>query len=136
MVSSPPQEPSSQAPTQAQNLYRAAFMQSGSPLSLGDLTTGQRFYDDMVIETGCSGEGVVDDDTLACLRRVPYERIKAVIDRSPGFLDYEVSFDVLFFLFLCVTVFLSLSLSLSWSMGRIGCTVILAASCRWKIHNG
>ena len=78
----------------------------------------------------------MDDDTLACLRRVPYERIKAVIDRSPGFLDYEVSFDVLFFLFLCVTVFLSLSLSLSWSMGRIGCTVILAASCRWKIHNG
>jgi len=76
--------------TTTTNLYRAAFMQSGSPLSLGDLTNGQHAYDDIVIETGCSGEGV--DDTLACLRRVPYERIKAVIDRSPGFLDYGVSF--------------------------------------------
>jgi len=85
MVSSPyPEEPI----TQAQNLYRAAFMQSGSPLSLGDLTQGQRFYDDVVIETGCS----LVTDSLACLRRVPYERIRAVMDRSPGFLDYEVSF--------------------------------------------
>lgn len=89
MVASPPQEPTT-TKAQAQNLYRAAFMQSGSPLSLGDLTNGQRLYDNMVIETGCSGSVV--DDTLACLRYVPYERIRAVIDRSPGFLDYEVSF--------------------------------------------
>jgi len=127
MVASPSEEPTT-TKAQAQNLYRAAFMQSGSPLSLGDLTNGQRFYDNMVIETGCSGSVV--DDTLACLRYVPYERIKAVMDRSPGFLDYEVSF-------VSPHRFPSFfSVYLSYFMGRIGYTIVLATSCRWKVHNG
>ena len=129
MVASPPQEPTT-TKAQAQNLYRATFMQSGSPLSLGDLTNGQRFYDDLVIETGCSGSVV--DDTLACLRCVPYERIRAVFDRSPGFLDYEVSFVSRSHWF--PSFFLSAHLS--YFMGRIGYAVVLATSCRWKIYNG
>ncbi|KAH9970733.1 carotenoid ester lipase precursor [Lactifluus volemus] len=66
-------------------LFRAAFMQSGSPLSTGDITLGQPFYDDLVNSTGCSGSS----DTLSCLRMVPYVTLKAAMDSTPSFLDYQ-----------------------------------------------
>ncbi|KAK0222165.1 carotenoid ester lipase precursor [Armillaria fumosa] len=68
-----------------QGLFRAAFMQSGSPIPVGDLEGGQKYYDDIVVQTGCSGS----DDTLACLRTVSYETLKAAIDNSPFIFDYQ-----------------------------------------------
>ncbi|KAI9454047.1 carotenoid ester lipase precursor [Lactarius psammicola] len=61
-----------------EGLFRAAFMQSGSPTPIGDITNGQQYYDDLVERTDCSGSS----DTLACLRAAPYEKLKAVIDSS------------------------------------------------------
>lgn len=45
-------------------------------------------YDDLVAQTGCSGSV----DTLACLRTVPYAKLKAAQDASPFFLSYQVEF--------------------------------------------
>ena len=63
-----------------QGLFRAAFMQSGSPLAVGDMVDGQPTYDFVVSETGCSGA----NDTLQCLREVPYATFKAAIDNASG----------------------------------------------------
>ncbi|KAK0460004.1 carotenoid ester lipase precursor [Desarmillaria tabescens] len=68
-----------------QGLFRAAFMQSGSPIPVGALEGGQKYYDDLVVQTGCSGS----DDTLACLRTVSYKTLKAAIDNSPSISDYQ-----------------------------------------------
>ncbi|KAI9454048.1 Alpha/Beta hydrolase protein [Lactarius psammicola] len=61
-----------------EGLFRAAFMQSGSPTPIGDITNGQQYYDELVERTNCSGSS----DTLACLRAASYEKLKAVIDSS------------------------------------------------------
>lgn len=68
-----------------QGLFRAAFMQSGSPIPVGDLEGGQKYYDDVVVQTGCSDSA----DTLSCLRTVSYATLKAAIDNSPFIFDYQ-----------------------------------------------
>ncbi|KAJ3562849.1 hypothetical protein NP233_g9322 [Leucocoprinus birnbaumii] len=68
-----------------EGLFRAAFMQSGSPLPVGDITNGQALYDTIVSQTGCSGAS----DTLDCLSNLPYATLKAAIDKSPGIFDYQ-----------------------------------------------
>ena len=69
-----------------EGLFRGAFMQSGAPIPVGDITNGQQYYDAIVKETGCSGAA----DTLDCLRTVPYGSLKAAINKSPGIFDYQV----------------------------------------------
>ncbi|TFY61853.1 hypothetical protein EVJ58_g4251 [Rhodofomes roseus] len=66
-------------------LFRAAVMQSGPPISLRTVAEGQQYYDQLVENTGCSGE----DDTLACLRSVPYLELQAAIALSPTFFSYQ-----------------------------------------------
>ncbi|KAG0697428.1 Alpha/Beta hydrolase protein [Suillus ampliporus] len=66
-----------------EGLFRAAWMQSGFPLSLGDITRGQAHYDFMVNTTGCRNA----PDTLQCLREVPYETFTNAI-QTPNFLGY------------------------------------------------
>lgn len=62
-------------------------MQSGSPQTTMDISSGQQRYDKLVSDMGCSGA----DDTLDCLRGVPYEKLKqGVDDLSPGMFTYEV----------------------------------------------
>ncbi|KAF8432659.1 alpha beta-hydrolase [Boletus edulis BED1] len=68
-----------------QGLFRAAFMQSGAPVLLGDITDGQSYYDALVAETGCSGA----NDTLQCLREVPYDTLLNAVNMSPGVLSYQ-----------------------------------------------
>ncbi|KIK61899.1 hypothetical protein GYMLUDRAFT_243065 [Collybiopsis luxurians FD-317 M1] len=68
-----------------QGLFRAAFMESGSPISLGDITNGQKYYDQLVHATGCSESS----DSLECLRSVPYPRLKAAVDATPNILEYQ-----------------------------------------------
>ncbi|KIJ18027.1 hypothetical protein PAXINDRAFT_9113 [Paxillus involutus ATCC 200175] len=66
-------------------LFRAAFMQSGSPLPVGDITQGQEYYDALVSETGCSSAS----DTLQCLREVPYETLLGAVNQSPNIFSYQ-----------------------------------------------
>ncbi|KIK96774.1 hypothetical protein PAXRUDRAFT_825611 [Paxillus rubicundulus Ve08.2h10] len=66
-------------------LFRAAFMQSGSPLPVGDITHGQKYYDALVCDTGCSNAS----DTLQCLRDVPYERLLDAVNKSPNVFSYQ-----------------------------------------------
>ncbi|KAH9061817.1 alpha beta-hydrolase [Lactarius deliciosus] len=68
-----------------EGLFRAAFMQSGSPTPVGDITNGQKYYDFLVARTNCSGSY----DTLACLRAAPYEELKAAIDDTPSIFSYQ-----------------------------------------------
>ncbi|KAJ7599914.1 carotenoid ester lipase precursor [Mycena floridula] len=68
-----------------EGLFRGAFMESGSPIPVGDISHGQPYYDAVVSETGCSGA----TDTLACLRTVPYAKLKAAINQSPGIFSYQ-----------------------------------------------
>lgn len=67
-------------------LFRAAFMESGAPIPVGDITHGQKYYDSIVASTGCSGAA----DTLACLRTVSYASLKAAINQTPSIFAYQV----------------------------------------------
>lgn len=71
-----------------EGLFRAGFMQSGSPIPVGDITKGQPYYDSLVQLTGCSGAA----DTLNCLRGVPYATLQSAINQQPGTSDYTVGF--------------------------------------------
>ncbi|KAJ7364786.1 Alpha/Beta hydrolase protein [Mycena albidolilacea] len=72
-----------------EGLFRAAYMQSGSPVPVGPIDTqgggGQKYYDALVARTNCSST----PDTLECLRGLPYDQLKAAQDASPFFLSYE-----------------------------------------------
>ena len=48
---------------------------SGAPIPVGDITKGQKYYDAIIEDTGCSGA----KDTLACLRTVSYQNLKPAI---------------------------------------------------------
>ncbi|KIJ47329.1 hypothetical protein M422DRAFT_226451 [Sphaerobolus stellatus SS14] len=68
-----------------EGLFHAGFMQSGSPIPVGDITHGQQSYDAAVKQVGCSGAA----DTLACLRTVPYSALHAAMDNSPSIFAYQ-----------------------------------------------
>ena len=70
----------------AEGLFRAAFMESGSLVPVGSITGGQVYYDNVVSLTGCSGAA----DTLACLRTVSYDALGEAINNSPGIFTYHV----------------------------------------------
>ncbi|KJA16248.1 hypothetical protein HYPSUDRAFT_219571 [Hypholoma sublateritium FD-334 SS-4] len=69
----------------AEGLFRAAFMESGSALPVGDITDGQPHYDALVQQTGCAGS----NDTLQCLRELPFDSFKEAMDMSPGIFDFQ-----------------------------------------------
>jgi cholinesterase len=71
-----------------EGLFRAAVMQSGAPIPVGDIENGQIYYDAIVDGTGCSGA----TDTLQCLRTVPYAKLKAAVDDTPNILSFQVTF--------------------------------------------
>ncbi|KAJ3832691.1 Alpha/Beta hydrolase protein [Lentinula raphanica] len=81
-----------------EGLFRAGFMQSGSPIPVGDITHGQKYlnilcsrittvvdYDAMVEATGCSGS----NDTLNCMRGVEYPLIKAAVADASSIISYQ-----------------------------------------------
>ena len=69
-----------------EGLYRAAIMQSGTPVPVGDVTKAQVHYNNLVENTDCSGES----DTLACLRALDYEILKSAVDQTPSITGYNV----------------------------------------------
>ncbi|KAF9234880.1 Alpha/Beta hydrolase protein [Melanogaster broomeanus] len=52
-------------------LFRAAFMQSGSPFFVGDIAHGQKYYDAL------------------CLREVPYDLLLQAVNLSPSIFSYQ-----------------------------------------------
>ncbi|KAJ7660449.1 carotenoid ester lipase precursor [Mycena rosella] len=68
-----------------EGLFRAGFMESGSAIPVGPIENGQKDYDIIVEQTGCSGAA----DTLECLRTVPYATLKAAQDASPFIFSYQ-----------------------------------------------
>ncbi|KAF8173575.1 carotenoid ester lipase precursor [Mycena galopus ATCC 62051] len=68
-----------------EGLFRGAFMRSGAPIPVGSVENGQKYYDAIVQEVGCSSAA----DTLQCLRTVPYSALKAAQDASPGIFSYQ-----------------------------------------------
>ncbi|XP_006455190.1 hypothetical protein AGABI2DRAFT_145418 [Agaricus bisporus var. bisporus H97] len=68
-----------------EGLFRAAVMQSGAPIPVGDIEQGQTYYNAIVDSTGCSRA----NDTLRCLRTVPYDRLKAAMDATPNMSSFE-----------------------------------------------
>ena len=69
-----------------EGLFSGAFMQSGSPTPVGPIEHGQDDYDSLVAQTNCTGAA----DTLQCLREVPYDTLKAVVDKTAGFFSAQV----------------------------------------------
>ncbi|KAI0804500.1 carotenoid ester lipase precursor [Irpex lacteus] len=63
-----------------EGLFRGAFMHSGSPIPFGDISHGQRTYDQLVAYAGCQNAS----DTLQCLREAPYDVLKAGMNASPS----------------------------------------------------
>ncbi|KAJ7205202.1 Alpha/Beta hydrolase protein [Mycena pura] len=68
-----------------EGLFRAAFMESGSPIPVGPVENGQIFYDQIVQQVGCAGSV----DTLECLRTVPFDVLKAAQDATPFIFSFE-----------------------------------------------
>lgn len=69
-----------------EGLFRAGFLESGTPGPYGDILELQGTYDQIVSDAGCASS----DDTLHCLRTVPIEALSAAMDKSPSFVDYVV----------------------------------------------
>lgn len=70
-----------------EGLFHAAFMQSGSPLSTrgAAMSGGQAEYDAIAKQVGCFGEV----DSLACLRTIPYQQLRAAMDQTPAIFSYS-----------------------------------------------
>ncbi|PPR04709.1 hypothetical protein CVT24_011831 [Panaeolus cyanescens] len=66
-------------------LFHGAFMQSGAHVPAGDITKGQKYYDQLVADVGCSSAR----DTLQCLRTAPLATLRAAVDRTPNFDGHE-----------------------------------------------
>ncbi len=71
-----------------EGLFRAGFMESGSPPISGtvDNPVMQSTYDQIVQDAGCANT----TDTIQCLRTIPAETLKAAMDHSPSFVDFNV----------------------------------------------
>ena len=61
-------------------------MGSGAPIPIGDIANGQQYYDNIVSATGCGRA----QDTLQCLREVPYDVLRQAMDASPSIDSYQV----------------------------------------------
>ena len=68
-------------------LFRGAIMNSGSiiPADPVDCPKGQVIYDQVVDKAGCAGA----NDTLACLRTVPYDKFLYAVNSVPAFFSYS-----------------------------------------------
>lgn len=69
------------------DLFRGAILDSGSavPAEPVDSSKPQTIYNNVVGRTGCAGSS----DTLACLRKVPYNDFYNAVNAEPGALSYN-----------------------------------------------
>lgn len=96
------------------DLFQGAFMQSGAPIPVGNITGGQVsnpwpphllgdqiqrrgltncilnlkiYYDSLVNQTNCASS----NDTLSCLRSVPSDTFQAAVNNTPNYFSYQVN---------------------------------------------
>ncbi|TEB38537.1 carotenoid ester lipase [Coprinellus micaceus] len=69
----------------AGDLFHGAFMQSGAPIPVGDMSLGQPWYDQLVQNANCTGQ----NDTLSCLRSTSLDTLTSAIQQSPGLWSYQ-----------------------------------------------
>ncbi|KAF7375647.1 Carboxylic ester hydrolase [Mycena sanguinolenta] len=67
------------------DLFRGAFMLSGSPITTGSVTDGQPYYDGLVAANNCTRSS----DTLDCLRRVPFDAFMATVNDTTNLFSYS-----------------------------------------------
>lgn len=70
-----------------EGLFHAAIMESGSRAPIGDISSGQQYYNYLIAATDCQNA----NDTLQCLREAPYGVLKAAMDTTPNTLSFRVS---------------------------------------------
>ncbi|KAJ7158228.1 carotenoid ester lipase precursor [Mycena crocata] len=66
-------------------LFRGAFMLSGSPITTGSVADGQPYYDGLVAANNCT----TAPDTLACLRRVPFDAFMATVNHTTNLFSFS-----------------------------------------------
>lgn len=69
------------------DMFHAAFLQSGGPIPAGPISHGQSAFDYLANGTNCATE----PDILECMRQVPYDTFKALVDSTSNILSYQVS---------------------------------------------
>ena len=72
-----------------EGLFRGAIMESGSPTPVGDIAEAQAqaIYDSIVNSTGCTGS----EDTLECLRELPFSVFNSASNNTFGISSFNVS---------------------------------------------
>ncbi|KAL0947936.1 hypothetical protein HGRIS_010567 [Hohenbuehelia grisea] len=63
------------------------MMQSGSPISVGPLSGGQKYFDQIVSDPGVACSSA--EDKITCLRTTPYANLTAAINKTPSIFDYQ-----------------------------------------------
>ncbi|KAF7342402.1 Carboxylic ester hydrolase [Mycena venus] len=66
-------------------LFHGAFLQSGPAIPVHPLADGQTDYDGLVTATNCTASS----DTLACLRRVPFDSLMAAVNNTANMFSYS-----------------------------------------------
>ncbi|GAA6043733.1 hypothetical protein JCM8097_000499 [Rhodosporidiobolus ruineniae] len=67
------------------DLFRAAIMESGSPIPVGPPSYGQDSFDTLASAAGCSSAS----DKIACLRALSYEDMLDATNALPNILSYQ-----------------------------------------------
>jgi acetylcholinesterase len=62
-----------------------SLQESGSPISMPDITAQQSLFDQLVADTGCTGSA----DLIACLRTVPLDTLMTTVNKDPTFLSFN-----------------------------------------------
>jgi acetylcholinesterase len=74
----------------AEGLFRAAFMQSGSPIPTGPVEDGQPYFNTFANVAGC-GTSLGSAAVFDCLRNVSTDAIRNATNATPGLGSFEAS---------------------------------------------
>ncbi|KAF8527688.1 carotenoid ester lipase precursor [Gautieria morchelliformis] len=66
-------------------LFHGAFMESGIPFPLADISAGQQYYDQLVASTNCASS----HDTLACMKTVPSNSLLNAVQDIPNYASFQ-----------------------------------------------
>ncbi|KZV76203.1 carotenoid ester lipase precursor [Peniophora sp. CONT] len=72
----------------SEGLFGGAFMQSGGPISTGNVEDGQPFFDKFAADAGCGGS-LRSIAVFDCLRNVSAANIRSAVQASRNIFDYS-----------------------------------------------
>ncbi|KAF9535607.1 Alpha/Beta hydrolase protein [Crepidotus variabilis] len=67
------------------DLFHGAIMQSGAPIPVGNFTSGQVYYNQLLSATNCASS----NDTFLCLQQVSQDELKVAVDETPNYFSYD-----------------------------------------------